>query len=163
VSVQGKPGSRTTLSTALKLTRVLGTLSLLIGAGQFAWVGISSTEIWEVIYWLIIIYVLALYIVPGLILIGFSFPLERRKRWAIIVSIVVATLQLAFTLFTVVHLWFARDSVVGFLVFVACPLGVALLAILSIIYLAKSLYFQGTSQRRQAGFAPVFPIQPPSP
>ena len=147
------------LALALFATRASGSLNISAAAILLTIVGISAPVMYDVDFVIMLSLFGGSLFLPGVVYIGLSFPLERRRKWAAITLLVIEGLQLPLLL-----LWLIRVLVSiwqQFLGTLAVSLILAVLlctaGVLAIIFIARALpTLRLGGMQRRTGFEPIF-------
>jgi hypothetical protein len=162
-----KGDPRRPLHLAIRSTRLLGILFLLLGSCGSAGLFMGRRNAGMAFG---VVGVIGLYIAPGVAYLVFSIFLKERKFWAVLAALIVASVQLVFTLFLGATLGIFATKINGVgtpLAIMAIVVGLVALALAQLIYhLALSFKaIQYIPLEEQRGFAPVMiqHVQPPPP
>jgi hypothetical protein len=163
VAVVLEESSARPLSYVVSLTRALGIVSIVVGVFFFMLLAVYAPLLFAIVYRVVLVFILGGYIVPGIVMIGLSFPLQRRKIWAAITLLVIQGFQVLPLLFTMLQAGGGTRSWI--LINAGLPAIIVVFAIITIIVLAKALpLVRDGVELRQMGFDPILtPLPAPEP
>src|SRR5947209_6099921 len=99
-----KGNPRRPLALAVMFTRLLGS-ACIVAMVLLLFLLASASPVIEFFTWWTIVIVLGLVLfVPAALYISFSFPLERKRKWAAVTLLVIASLQAVFMTFQLIRI-----------------------------------------------------------